>query len=69
MPPARGLSDAPRLWTVEDLCRFLNVSKRWVHERTRRGEIPCYRLGTALRFDPKEIESWVAKFHRSPGEA
>ena len=68
MPLAGGSGDARCLWTVEDLCRFLNVSKRWVHERTRQHEIPCYRLGTALRFDPKEIESWVAKFHHSPME-
>jgi len=59
--------DARALWTVEDLCRFLKVSTRWVHERTRRREIPCYRFGTALRFHPEEIRVWAAKFHHSPG--
>ncbi len=68
LPPEGASVDARRLWTVEDLCRFLYVSKRWVHERTRRGEIPCYRFGTALRFDPEEIRAWAAKFHHSPGE-
>ena len=47
-PPAR------RLLTVAELCRLLGMSQRWVHERTLRGEIPCYRFGTALRFDPEE---------------
>ena len=55
------------LWTVGQVAEFLGVSKRWVHERTRRNEIPCYRLGMALRFDPKEIRAWVSKFHS--GEA
>jgi hypothetical protein len=32
------------------------MSERWVHERTRRDEIPCHRLGTALRFDPNARE-------------
>jgi len=59
--------DARPLWTVEDLCRFLGVSKRWVHERTRRGEVPCYRFGSVLRFDAEEITAWAAKFHHSPG--
>lgn len=57
--------DAPPLWTVGDLCRFLGVSKRWVHERTRRDEIPCYRLGALLRFNPEEVQTWAAKFHHS----
>ncbi len=55
------------LWTVKDVAAFTGLSVRWVHERTRRGEIPCYRLGTALRFDPQEIRAWVGKFHHSPG--
>jgi excisionase family DNA binding protein len=56
------------LWTVTDVCRFLNVSKRWVHERTRRHDIPCYRFGPLLRFDPEEIANWVAKNHHLPEE-
>ena len=61
-----GGPDAPlakRLLTVTDLCRLLGMSRRWVHERTRRNEIPCYRFGTALRFDLDEILRWMALFH------
>ena len=54
---------AKRLLTVTDLCRLLGMSRRWVHERTRRHEIPCYRFGTALRFDLDEILRWMAHFH------
>jgi hypothetical protein len=36
------------LLTVRDLARLLKMSERWVHERTRRREIPCYRFGTAF---------------------
>jgi len=63
---AAGGANGWHLWTVEDVCRFLGFSKRWLHERTRLGEVPCYRFGTALRFDPQEITSWTAKFHHSP---
>ena len=34
--------------TAEDLCRFLGVSRRRLHERTRHSEIPCYRFGSML---------------------
>jgi len=64
--PTDASGETRRLWTVADLCRFLGVSKRWVHERTRREEIPCYRLGTALRFEPQEIRRWIAQYRSAP---
>ena len=66
-PLAATLPAPEHLWTVKDVAAFTGLSVRWVHERTRRGEIPCYRLGTALRFDPQEIKAWVGKFHHSSG--
>ena len=64
--PDQGGPDASLatpLLTVNELCRLLGMSPRWVHERTRRQEIPCYRFGTALRFDLDEIRRWMANFH------
>ena len=52
-----------RLLTVTDLCRLLGMSHRWVHERTRRREIPCYRFGMALRFDLADVRRWMADFY------
>jgi excisionase family DNA binding protein len=51
------------LITVKEVARPLGMSERRIHERTRLNEIPCYRLGTALRFDPQEIRDWARKFH------
>ena len=53
------------LWTVKELARYLGMSERWVHERTRRDEIPCHRLGTALRFDPREVHVWMIQRRES----
>jgi excisionase family DNA binding protein len=61
------LSD--RLLTVTDLCRLLGMSRRWVHERTRRREIPCYRFGTALRFDLEDVRRWMADFYATKPSA
>lgn len=65
-PAVAPNADVQPLWSVDDVCRFLGFSKRWLHERTRLGEIPCYRFGAALRFHPMEVTSWAAKFHHSP---
>ena len=54
------------LMTVRDVARLLHMSERWVHERTRRREIPCYRFGTALRFDQDETRAWMARWHEAP---
>ena len=53
------------LWTVKELARYLGMSERWIHERTRRYEIPCHRLGTALRFDPQEVHVWMIQRRES----
>ena len=68
-PEVQDASLAKRLLTVTDLCRLLGMSRRWVHERTRRHEIPCYRFGTALRFDLDEILRWMAHFHAAHSTA
>ncbi len=61
------------LWTVKELASYLGMSERWIHERTRRDEIPCHRLGTALRFDPQEVHVWMIQRRESavgrPGAA
>lgn len=57
-----------RLLTVEELSKVLGVSVRWIHERTRLGQIPCYRLGRGgrmLRFVRKEVELWLAQYHQA----
>jgi len=48
-----------RFLTVKELATALHVSVRWVHERTRRQEIPCYRAGSLLRFDLGEVLAWM----------
>jgi len=53
------------LWTVKELAQYLRMSERWIHERTRRDEIPCHRLGTALRFDPLEVHVWMLQRRES----
>jgi excisionase family DNA binding protein len=67
-PPDSAISNGVRgpSLTVRDVARYLGMSTRWVHERVRRHEIPCYRFGTALRFDPDEVRQWTERYRAAP---
>ena len=55
-----------RLLSVREVAQLLGMSTRWVHERTRRREIPCYRFGSVLRFHPTEVEEWLVQWRETP---
>jgi len=39
----------------------------WVLEAAERGEVPCIRLRTAIRFDPVAIKAWVRARSKQSG--
>jgi excisionase family DNA binding protein len=49
-----------RLWTVNDVARFLGMHPKTVYDWAARGELPCFRLGNRLRFSPTELTRWVS---------
>jgi excisionase family DNA binding protein len=44
-----------RLWDVNDVARYLGVSKSWVYHRAEAGLLPYRRVGGLLRFEPDRI--------------
>jgi hypothetical protein len=66
-PPAAGAEpSAGRLLTLDQLVAELPTAKRpqtwkrWLYERTRRGEIPgCVKLGGMLFFDREPALEWL----------
>jgi excisionase family DNA binding protein len=53
-----------RLWTAEEAATYLSMSKYAVWRLIRSGAIPSIRYGPsgrALRVDPKDVETWIAK--------
>ena len=57
---------APRIWKLEDLMRFLRVSKSWVYKRTKaKSDDPIPRIQGmgCIRFDTRnpEFQSWMAR--------
>jgi len=52
-----------KLLTVEDLCSRFQVRRSWVYNQTREhgpGAMPRIRLGKYLRFNEKDVMTWLA---------
>ncbi|NOS79301.1 MAG: helix-turn-helix domain-containing protein [Nitrospira sp.] len=54
------------LLTASDVCALLKVSKAFVYQAAHAGDLPCIRLGRAVRFEPAEVMKFVAR-HRIAG--
>ena len=47
--------------TAEDLAELLSVSKVAIFKQAAAGRIPCFRIGTCVRFDPRAVATWLRK--------
>lgn len=47
------------LMSPSQVAELLNCKTSTVYAWAKRGEIPCYKIGGLLRFDPAEISEWV----------
>lgn len=45
----------------KDCAKFLGVSFALVDKLVQKKEIPFHKIGTAVRFDLKEVEEWAKK--------
>jgi excisionase family DNA binding protein len=48
-----------RALTANELADILNVSKITIFKQAKAGRIPCFRIGTCVRFDPRAIANWL----------
>jgi DNA-binding transcriptional MerR regulator len=50
-----------RLWSVQDVSRFLGVPVATLHQWRYLGTGPkAYRVGKHLRYDPADVKAWLA---------
>ena len=45
--------------TVSELASFLSISPKTVYLWVNKKSIPCYRFGSSIRFEGKEIKKWI----------
>ena len=44
--------------TVQEVAKYLNVTKSFVYEKVHKREIPFYKVGRLPRFSKKHIDLW-----------
>lgn len=45
--------------TADDLAHLFQVEKNTIYVKARAGDIPSFRIGDSVRFDPKHITDWL----------
>lgn len=45
--------------TAQELAELLNVSDITLFKHCKAGRIPCFRIGTSVRFDPVSVARWL----------
>lgn len=55
----RNMPPEPTFFTERTLAAYLAVSDRTIRNWIRRGELPSYKLGTARRIDPADVDAFL----------
>jgi excisionase family DNA binding protein len=48
-----------RALTADELAEMLTVSRITIFKLAKTGRIPCFRIGTCVRFDPRAVANWL----------
>ena len=65
MSDANSLPDQieriPHAITAAQLAQLLAVSRITVFKLAKAGRIPCFRIDTCVRFDPRAVATWLRR--------
>lgn len=51
-----------KLLTIREASKKLNVTTKTIRNWIKQGRLPAYKtVGNHYRFDPKELEDWLAE--------
>ena len=56
---ADKLEQAESALTAADIAKVLAISRITVFKLARAGVIPCFRISTCVRFDPRAVADWI----------
>lgn len=54
--------------TVKDVAEILKVSPRLIYQLVQNGEMPHFRVGNAVRFEPHALSTWLREQMRQKGQ-
>jgi len=58
---ANQIEEINHALTAQELAALLSVSRITIFKHARTGRIPSFRIGTAVRFCPHTVASWLRK--------
>jgi excisionase family DNA binding protein len=50
-----------RAMSAADIAGILGISEITVYKHAKAGKIPCFRIGTCVRFCPQTVANWIAR--------
>jgi predicted DNA-binding transcriptional regulator AlpA len=60
------MTTTTNLLSAQQVADMMGYEVHWVWNKVKAGEIPHFRLSPKnIRFDPVEIEAWLAKKHQA----
>jgi excisionase family DNA binding protein len=59
MKLADQIAEMRQALTVEQLAELLQCSKKALYKMVIRGTLPCFRVGSMIRFDPDTTAQWL----------
>lgn len=55
------------LLTTDQTSKHLGITIRTLYTLTQRGDLPCIKVGRSVRYDPRDIEEYLAR-NKSQGK-
>jgi excisionase family DNA binding protein len=55
-------SNLPRLVGAKEIAMALHCTAKHIYDLAKRGQVPHYRIGASVRFDPIQIAAWLETF-------
>ena len=59
--PRDDNTSPPALLTVRQVLHHLQIGRSTLHALTCTGELPCVRIGRAVRYDPADVQRYVER--------
>lgn len=55
------LEERTTAMSVKELATLLSVGPNSIYDIIKAGRLPCIRIGTTVRLDPKEVADWLRR--------
>ncbi len=56
--------DNEKFLTLDELAKYLRLSKTTIYRLTQKGEIPSVKIASQWRFKKNLVDAWLVKNHK-----